>query len=191
MPASASPLAERPAVRASPAAPPVCLRSYALAALAARANDGDGTRASSHELRFLRDHWDAVCRDGADWAQALPSYLRQPSAVDLPLLRVCDQLGLSALELLAVSLAAAVEDDVMVGRAVAYLQAPLGASRPTVGLLVTAFGGTGESGTRFVDALATGAAVESGLLTLLGEGAPLPERPVAVPLHLCLALKGA
>jgi hypothetical protein len=43
-------------------------------------------------------------------------------------------------------------------------------------------------GTRAIDALVTGAAVESGLLSLTGESAPLPERALSVPLPLCLAL---
>jgi hypothetical protein len=36
--------------------------------------------------------------------------------------------------------------------------------------------------------LMNGAAVQSGLLTLLNEGAPLPERALSIPIHLCFAL---
>ena len=41
-----------------------------------------------------------------------------------------------------------------------------------------------------LQALADGAAVRSGLLSLAGDG-PLPERAVTVPLHLCLAMAGS
>src|SRR6266571_4786610 len=95
---------------------------------------------------------------------------------------------LSLIETLAVELAATVERDAMAGRAVAYVQAPLGGSRPTVGLLAAAFGRLAPPSLGVGDILLTGAALRSGLLSLTTEGAPLPERAVAVPLHLCVAL---
>jgi hypothetical protein len=107
---------------------------------------------------------------------------------DLPLLRLADELGLTTIELLAVALAAAVEDDVMVGRALARLQAPLGGSRPMLGLLAASFAPAAPESMRPSDVLVTGMAVRSGLLSLLGDQMPLPERSVAVPTPTCLAL---
>jgi len=92
-------------------------------------------------------------------------------------------------ELLSVALAAAVETDLMCGRAVAHLQSPVGGSRPTLGLLGAAFGEFEREG-QAIERLLTGAAVGSGLLQLLNEGSPLAERAASVPIPLCLALSG-
>src|SRR5919202_1445779 len=73
----------------------------------------------------------------------------------------------------------------MVGRGLGHVPAPGGGSRPPLGLLADA-----APGTRPIQALLTGAAVRSGLLTLLGEHGPLPERAAAVPQPVCLALGG-
>lgn len=78
----------------------------------------------------------------------------------------------------------------MVGRVLAHLQAPLGGSRPMLGLLCTAFAGLLDSRTHPIHALMTGVALRSGLLILLNEGAPLPERTLCAPQLLCLALRG-
>jgi hypothetical protein len=174
--------------RAVDAAPgSISLRTYALAALAERV--GAGTAADTPEARYLIDHLDAVDPGRTGWARSLPDYLKGLAPGDRPLAALSHALGLTIFEGLTVALCAAVEDDAMVGRTVAYVQAPLGGSRPSVGLVVEAFAGT-ASGMRLPDALMCGAAMESGLLTLLGDQAPLPERPLAVPLHLSLALHG-
>ena len=180
-----------PEVRSRPArTTPASVRGYALAAVALQVGPA-APRDERPELRFLRLHVDTVgVRPGA-WIGALRDYLRQPSAADVPLVRLAGQLRLTLAELLAVALAAAVEDDVMVGRALAHLQAPLGGSRPTVALVTSAFAEAFENRKHAADELLTGAAVQSGLLSLLGDGAPLPERPMSVPLHLCLALNGS
>ncbi len=88
-------------------------------------------------------------------------------------------------------MASAVETDAAVGRAVARLQAPLGGSRPTLALLAAAFGIlVSDRGGNPIDAITTGNAVRSGLLTVLNDSAPLAERALAVPVPLCLALSG-
>src|SRR5262249_10263671 len=66
---------------------------------------------------------------------------------------------------------------------------PVGGSRPTIGLLSSAFAEF-EPGGKIVERLLTGAAVGSGLLQILNEGAPVAERAAAVPVPLCLALSG-
>jgi hypothetical protein len=109
---------------------------------------------------------------------------------DQRLLELGAALGLMEAELFTVALAAAVEAEPLVGRVLAWLQAPLGA-RPTLGLVVKAL--RAWDPLRFsqlgVEGLATGRALNTGLLALQGEG-PLPDRAVLIPLHLLQALLG-
>ena len=100
-----------------------------------------------------------------------------------------EELGLTRVELLVTALAAAVETDLMCGRAIAHLQAPIGGSRPTLGLLATAMREFGDEGA-IISVILMGAAVESGLLLVASEGAPLAERALSMPVFLCLALEG-
>ncbi len=160
------------------------LYSCALAALAALLPDV----ASSPEAAFLRRRSGDAGYNGSV-RQHLTLSLNQHDPIDAPLLALADQLGLRRIELLAVALASAVEMDQMCGRAVAHLQAPVGGSRPTLGLLAAAFTDLETEG-RVIECLLTGAAVGSGLLHLLNEGAPLSERAAAVPIPLCMALNG-
>jgi hypothetical protein len=150
------------------------LRSSALAALAALLPVG----ASSPEAAFLHAHAAAAERNGS-----------ASDASDAPLLDLAVRLDLHRIELMAVALAASVEMDLMCGRAVAHLQAPLGGSRPMLGLLASAFAEF-DAENQVIERLLTGAAAESGLLYLLNEGSPLAERAIAVPIALCLALSG-
>jgi len=175
-----------PAPRAG--AEPLRLRDYALAALGATVEAHAQTQPASAELRFLLTHLEAVAGAGGDWDAALRAYVDAPCAADGPLFALAHRLDLSPVEMLAVELAATVERDAMAGRAVAHVQAPLGGSRPTVGLLAAAFGQLAPPSLRVGDMILTGAAVRTGLLSLTAEGAPLPERAVAVPPHLCIAL---
>jgi len=93
-----------------------------------------------------------------------------------PLGRVAAALSLSPMEQAAVGLAFAVETDPMAGRAAAYLQSPVGGSRPTLGLLARVLAPLGD-GPGDLAALAAGPAVRSGLLRLAETG-PIPERAV-------------
>jgi hypothetical protein len=170
-------------------APRPTLATHALAALAALVERGAATAGDSAELQFLAQQRRRAVPDGTPDDAALRAYLARPESIDAPLLALADTLGLTSAEILAIALAAAVDEDLMVGRAIAYLQSPVGGGRPTVGLLGAALAPV--SGPGAVDALLTGAAVQSGLLTVLGgDGAPLPERATAVPLPLGLALRG-
>ncbi len=90
---------------------------------------------------------------------------------------------------MTVALAAAVEMDLMCGRAVAHLQVPIGGSRPTLGLLAASFEEP-EADESVIERIVTGPAVESGLLQLINENAPLAERVATIPIPLCLALSG-
>jgi hypothetical protein len=166
--------------------PRIRLYQYALAAFAAQINQTDG----SPELQFLQHQLQLVTGGTMTWLESLRHHASQPAERDGPLIRLGRELGLSLLEVLTVALAVAVEEDVMVGRAIAHLQAPLGGSRPTLGLLATTLAPATSGGAHPLNSLVTGMALQSGLLTLLNEAAPLPERAVSVPLHLALALSG-
>lgn len=159
------------------------LRTFALAAVAARVPARE-----TPEAQFLHAQLDAVKRAHDSWRDALESYLQEPAVPDAPLLLIARALELDVVEALTVAVAAAVDEDLMVGRALAYVQAPVGGSRPTLGLLAASFDEL--DGVHLIQRIVTGNAVACGLLQVLNEGAPLPERAVNVPLHLGLALRG-
>ncbi|XYH97499.1 ATP-binding protein [Sorangium sp. So ce1128] len=125
---------------------------------------------------------------GPDLAAAFREALAGPD--DDPLRRLGLRMGLRGEELAAAALALSVEVDPMVGRLVAFLQAPAGGSRPTLGLLARAAGVLVGAPDLSPDALSETLAVRAGLLALAQEGSPLPERAVAVPPHLVHALRG-
>jgi ATPase family associated with various cellular activities (AAA) len=186
-----SPAPLRAATAPEPVAPSVDLRCFALAALATCMTDARSGSSDLPEFRFLREKLQQLPRDVHQWPHHLSAYLASPNTSDLPLLELASQIGITAVELLAVTLASAVETDVTVGRAVARLQAPIGGSRPTLALLAASIRVLFfEAGADPIDALVTGSAAQSGLLTILEEAAPLAERSVAVPVPICLALNG-
>jgi hypothetical protein len=161
------------------------LQSRALAAIALLAPPED----HSAETSFLRAYLDTVPKDFAQ-SRRLDRYLLDPLPCDLPLVQLMRELGLSRVEMISTSLAAAVESDLMIGRAIAKLQTPLGGSRPTLGLMAAAFTAFADPRTDAFHAILTGNALQSGLLMLLNEGAPAVERTVTLPMPLCLALSG-
>jgi hypothetical protein len=173
--------------------PPACgsmrLREIALAAIAA-ACESAPHGSMSNELEILRASDALVRGNGRTIAAALEACAQSPPSRDAPLVSLAGHLQMSPAELLAVALAAAVEDDALVGRVLAHVQAPIGGSRPTIGLLVAALGGTIADVSSIVPALLNGAAARTGLLAILNDSAPLPERPLTVPGPLCLALAG-
>jgi hypothetical protein len=173
-------------LRVPAAAPP--LRSLALAALAHAVCGDIGPADPVPEIAYLLEH--AGGGRPSAWAESVERAFLSPCDEDLPLLRVGAALNLSPIEVLAVALAAAVEDDVLVGRAIAHVQTPVGGSRPTLSLLAGCLAEACPDGVRPIDALAAGNAARAGVLAILGEGTPLPERVVAVPLPLCQALAG-
>lgn len=108
---------------------------------------------------------------------------------DSPLGRLGRALRLSPFELVATAICHAVESDPIAGRAVAWLQAPVGGARPSPGLLATTLAPL-LGGRPGVAALTSGAALAGGALTLVGEG-PLPERALHMHAGLAAALSGA
>jgi hypothetical protein len=146
---------------------------------------GDGGPDMPPEEAFLRQAAGRIGSVGAARA-ALDALLRAPP--DTPLFRMAAGLELSPAELVATQLSLAVETDAMVGRAMAYLQAPIGGSRPTLGLLAGVLGPL-DPAAGSVAALAAGPAVRAGLLRL-SENGPLPERHVSMAEGLTGCLTG-
>ncbi len=171
-----------------PAMPRASMRDLACAAVAGLipANGGQSLPELA-PLAFLHARWEDI---GADWSDSLPQALRQPLECDLRLVELAGDLALRPIELLAVALAAAVEEDALLGRALARLQAPLGGSRPTLSLLAQALARVVPLGQSPLASLFNGPAVQSGLLTVQNDAAPLAERTLAVPVPLVLALAG-
>jgi hypothetical protein len=114
-------------------------------------------------------------------------YCRAPEEEDRELIAAASHFGLTAIESLAIRLAASVEEDLLIGHVLMHLQQPLAQSRPTVGLLAQAYCGD-EPGA--LHALGQGQAVRSGFLRLSPEETPLPERHLRIPLPTSLALQG-
>lgn len=161
------------------------LTHLALAAVAHRA--GPAPDPVPPEANFLAEQARGLPSEPAALATLVRDALRKPSAEDAPLARLATAWSLSLAETLSLALAAAVEQDLMVGRALAYVQAPVGGARPTLGLLAAAFGPLDGKEAAGPARLAHQAAFHSGALVLSNEGASLPERAVTVPLPLCLA----
>jgi hypothetical protein len=162
------------------------VRDVALASIA----DIAAAVAKGQEGDYLRQAAAAVDAGRRTLPQVLDQCLRAPAPADAALVRLAGELRLSPLEVLAVAMAAAIDDDPLLGRVLAHVQAPVGASRPTLGLLASAFDRAFDTTAGVVPTLLNGAAVKSGLLMVLNDAVPLPERPVMVPAPLCLALAG-
>ena len=151
--------------------------------------------AAAPEERLLREALAAA--GGEDWRlHALASIER-----DEPLARARDAFGLSTIETLALALIAAVEDDPLVGRVIAWLQAPQAQPRPALALLARALAPLHESFSAAdpqrseaatLHALAYGRAMRHGLLQ--AEEAhglrPLCEMTPRVPAPIAAALAG-
>jgi ATPase family protein associated with various cellular activities (AAA) len=170
-------------------APAMRLQDVALTAAEEICGPGQAA-ASSQEDHFLRHTAGVVRAHGRSLNQALGECLLTPAPGDERLVWLAGELRLSRLEILAVALAAAVEDSPLVGRVLAHVQRPVGGSRPTLGLLASSFERAFEPTAALVPTLLNGPALKTGLLCLLNDTAPLPERPVMVPAPLCLALAG-
>lgn len=91
----------------------------------------------------------------------------------------------SPLDMVVLVLCYLVETDPMVGRCIAYLQQPMGSSRPTLSLLGAMFCESGLNGKETIGTIMTrivnGKAAQLGLLHFFNDSAPIPER--AVRLH--------
>jgi hypothetical protein len=157
------------------AAPPLCTLALApfAHAVSAKGPEADWLQQAQHG---------AAAASLADWRRA-------PPAAEQRLHALAQAFGLGDLECLALALAAAVESDPMVGRVLAWLQAPGGGTRPTVGLLLTLAETLGLA--QALETLAEGRARTLGLLGVDDSRRALPEQALLVPMPLVLALRGA
>ena len=190
MPASAE---RARAGRADPR--PLTLRDVALVALGemVAATDGiaRGPAGLAPELRFLIDHRAAFLPPSARGSDLLAQVERghaPPAAQDLPLHAIADAYRLSFPERLAIALLVAVEQEPLIGRVIAFLQAPVGGSRPSLGLLAAAFNTAPHH--EVMRSLFAGPAVGSGLVRLGGEERPIAEQVMSLAPPIFLALGG-
>jgi hypothetical protein len=163
------------------------LTQLALAAVARRV---EADPATAPEAAFLAAQVRDLPAGLEAFAEAVRQALRRPVPEDEALALLGTRWQLSLAEVLSLALVAAVERDLMVGRAIAFAQAPVGGSRPTLGLLATAFGQLDGPKRITPLRLSAGRVFEGGALSLSTEGGPIPERPVSVPPALCIALGG-
>jgi hypothetical protein len=164
-------------------------RDIALAAVAQSCDVSDSAQ-TSQEAEFLRKTATSFSNKGGSLPQALRESLQDPNPADTWLGALARDLPLAPVEVLALALAANVEDETFTGRVLAHLQTPIGGSRPTLGLMSHAFAALLDDDTKVLPTLLNGFAVSTGLLVILNESAPLPERAVMVPTPLWLALAG-
>ncbi len=169
---------------------PPTLRELALSAVAhaAGALEVGSLGPESQQLHRWREAVGTV----DSWSLVLQSAIDRPHPGDQIFGTVGRQLRLSPIEILAVALAMGVEKDLLLGRLLARLQAPIGGARPTVGLLQSIFANDPEIAhpDRLVADLVDGPAGKCGLLVWVNEAAPLPERSLLSPLPIALALSG-
>jgi hypothetical protein len=161
-------------------------RSYVFAGLARLAASCDTLdEGVSSRLRSL-----AACRlDGrTSLISTFHDYVKRPAEADAALVGVGRQFRLTAVEILAVRLAVAAEQDVLVGHVLSHLQQPLALSRPTIGLIAQAYAPDDVPGA--IHVLGQGNAVRCGLLQICGDDSPLPERQIRIPLPTAMALQG-
>jgi hypothetical protein len=159
--------------------------SLAGLAFALLAPDGDET---GSEAQWLRGWQARTPREqlGGAWQ----AWLRSPPQSDARLHQIHQTLELACAETLALALSAAVELDSMAGRALAWLQSPTGAARPTPGLVVALARMLEDSPPeRGFAALLCGHAREAGLIQFETDR-PLPEAALRTPAPLALALTG-
>ena len=158
-------------------------------ALAACTADGDAPGAEAAWLRAQRDALAADAGTTLDPVRELTRWRQAPPAQDARLAALAEAWRLSTAEMLAVALASAAETDPMVGRVLAWLQAPVGGARPTIGLIAMVAERLGD--TSAFAALAGGMARASGLIQFDASSRALPETTVAVPLPVVFALADA
>ena len=167
-----------------PAGAAPCLRAVALGLLARALPIPDSGPEHAEERFLWAQAWDAQPLEQLD------ACLARPAPEDRRLVALAQGLGLSRLELVAAALARAVEDDPLVGRAIAHLQAPIAGSRPSLGLLAQVLAPLGDGAPPLVG-LTSGRAVALGILEIGETALPLPERTLRLPDALGLALAGA
>ncbi|MFO7803020.1 MAG: ATP-binding protein [Desulfovermiculus sp.] len=116
--------------------------------------------------------------------------LARPAPTDKLVVFLAETLGFSHLEILTLTLALMVEENPMVGRSLAHVQAPVGGSRPCLGLLEAALAPFKAQDEWVAGNILSGPALASQTLQLVNQQAPIPEQMVQVPQGLALLLRG-
>ncbi|WP_319575205.1 AAA family ATPase [uncultured Desulfobacter sp.] len=97
-------------------------------------------------------------------------------------------------DIIALTLCYLVETDPMAGRCMAYLQQPMGGSRPTLSLLAAIIRDSGifpgDNMAHIMAHIVHGKAVALGLLQVLNEASPLPEQQVRLHTPVALNVSG-
>jgi len=168
--------------------PDLQLRHVALACVGRLLFAEEEVRPLGAEQGYLYSHYHALRH--LELHQALERCLAQPSAVDARISRLTLQLRLSQVEVVALVMALMVEEEPMFGRVLAHIQAPVGGSRPSLGMLETALAPlAAEPGGWITGTMLAGPAVSAGVLLLLNQQAPLPEQTLKLPTGLALVLR--
>jgi hypothetical protein len=162
--------------------PPLAARLFALLAPAAADSD------SAPEARWLAAH--AAALGVADVSLALAQWQADPPAEDSRLQRLAESMALEPAELFALALAYAADTDLIAGRALAWLQAPLREAHPTLGLVACLEEQRGRSASSTLATIVDGAALAGGALVLDAHDGPLTDARLRVPLPLVAALAG-
>lgn len=161
--------------------------TLAKAALAQRLGNDDLSQPQAqvlHESRLRLEASQLGVRD------ALAISLQKPLPADIPLAALSAALHLHPPEILAVALAACIEEDPRTAQAVAFLQTPgSGSQRPSVGLCAHAFADVTPPGIHPMHGLIAGSAAQTGLLARSGEDLPLSTQSLSVPMPIFLALR--
>ena len=140
------------------------------------------------EQVYLFNHVQPL-REVEDLDRLTADLLRHPAQDDHVIVRLARDLDLSHAEVMTLVLAQMVEEEPMVGRMLAHIQAPVGGSRPALGMLEAALGPFQGHEGWVTGTLLSGPALATGALQLVNLQAPLPEQMVRVPLGLALVLR--
>ena len=143
----------------------------------------------SPEVTFLRNCLRKFTLGGS-WSDKLSRIFHNPSNDDIRLLNLARKLSLNETEVLVTSLALGVEQNAMIGRCIAFVQAPIGTSRPCLGLLNSVLAPVLRTNINVSNLLIAGRAVKTGLLEILNEDSPLPEQLIRLPIPLANTLSG-
>jgi hypothetical protein len=162
-----------------------------LLALLARLVPAEAYRQNSAEAQYLKTYGDLFKGlSESDWRHTVQAVIENPDPAEETLVQLARTQQLSFIEIVVLLFCYEVERDSMLGRCIAYLQKPIGTSRPTLSLL-NAFLSlvNSDDNVNVIAAVANSRAVELGLLEMLNETAPLPEQALKMPaaVALCLA----
>lgn len=175
-------------------APRCDVRACLLALLSKLMPTGDSNRPDPPEAVYLRPYCNIFSElPESQWFKIIQSAIDDPGIVERDIIQLAVSQDLSFVEILVFILSFEVERDPMLGRCIAYLQKPLGGSRPALSLLSAMLAPIsplpGEGQVNMIASIACSKAVELGLIQIINESAPLPEQAVKIPpaVALCMA----